>query len=232
MIYPNDANGDALRRMEAQGDDLTRPRDIDFSVAFADARSAQRFAAHFRALGYEVSAEPTETDQDFSWDVVVVQHMVPSYHGITKFENLLQSVASALGGHNDGWGCFSGNTSGVQNSEADIDEIIEGHEIRNETLRKTLLAKGIDLGEPRVIECHFWVWSEENAASLGEDLIRQGFEILVGGRADSVKDPKLWNVEAAIKQSIELTLRREFTDELVRTAARHLGKYDGWGTSL
>lgn len=93
--------------MEAQGDDLTRPRNIDFTVAFADARSAEQFAGHFRALGYEVSVGPTETDQESSWDVVVVQHMVPSYDGITDFENLLQSVANAWGGHNEGWGCFS-----------------------------------------------------------------------------------------------------------------------------
>ena len=107
MIYPNDANGDALRRMEAQGDDLTRSRNIDFSVAFADTKSAEQFAAHFRALGHEVSVEPTETDQDFPWDVVVARHMVPSYDQITNFENLLQSVANAWGGRNDGWGCFS-----------------------------------------------------------------------------------------------------------------------------
>jgi hypothetical protein len=107
MVYPNDANGDALRRMEARGDDLTRPRDIDFSVAFADARSAERFAAHFRALGHAVSVEPSETNRDFPWDVVVVQHMAPSHDGITSFENALQSIANAWGGHNDGWGCFS-----------------------------------------------------------------------------------------------------------------------------
>lgn len=107
MIYPNDANGDALRRMEAQGDDLSRPRNIDFTVAFADAISAEQFAQHFRALGHEVSVERTETDPDFPWDAVVVQHMVPSYNGITNFESLLQSVADAWGGHNDGWGCFS-----------------------------------------------------------------------------------------------------------------------------
>jgi hypothetical protein len=110
MSYPNDANGDALRRMEAQGDDLTRPRNIDFTVAFADASSAERFAEHFRALGHTVSVELTESNQDFPWDVVVVQHMVPSYDGITNFENLLQSVADGWGGHNDGWGCFSDPT--------------------------------------------------------------------------------------------------------------------------
>lgn len=107
MIYPNDANGDALRRMEAQGDDLTRPRIVDFTVAFSDRSSAEQFAQHIRALGHEVSVELTETDQNYPWDVVVVQHMVPSYDGIVNFENLLQSVADAWGGHNDGWGCFS-----------------------------------------------------------------------------------------------------------------------------
>lgn len=107
MTYPNDGNGDALRRMQAQGDDLTRARNIDFTVAFADASSAEQFAEHFRTLGYGVSVEVTEPDQDFPWDVIVVQHMVPSYDGITDFEKLLQSVADGWGGHNDGWGCFS-----------------------------------------------------------------------------------------------------------------------------
>ena len=107
MIYPNDVNGDVLRRMEAQGDDLTKPRNIDFTVAFADENSAAQFAEHFRSLGHEVSVEFTETNQDRPWDVVVVQHMVPSHDEITSFENLLQSVADGWGGHNDGWGCFS-----------------------------------------------------------------------------------------------------------------------------
>ena len=107
MLYPNDANGDVLRRMEAQGDDLTKPRNIDFTVVFAEASSAGQFALHFSALGHEVSVEATETNQDFPWHVVVVQDMVPSHDGITNFENLLQSVADGWGGHNDGWGCFS-----------------------------------------------------------------------------------------------------------------------------
>jgi hypothetical protein len=108
MVYPDDANGDVLRRMEANGDDLTRPRNIDFTVVFADENSAEQFAKHFRALGHEVSVKETGTEQDFPWDVVVVQHMLPSYHGISNFENLMQSVADGWGGHNNGWGCFSG----------------------------------------------------------------------------------------------------------------------------
>ena len=65
MVHPNDVSGDALRRMEAQGDDLTKPRNVDFTVAFADASSAEQFAEHFRALGHEVSVEMTATNQDF-----------------------------------------------------------------------------------------------------------------------------------------------------------------------
>lgn len=107
MIHPNDANGDVLRRMEARGDDLTKPRNIDFSVVFVDGNSAEQFAQHFRALGHEVSVELTGTKQDFPWDVTVVHHMVPSHEGITRFEYQLQFVADNWGGHNDGWGCFS-----------------------------------------------------------------------------------------------------------------------------
>jgi hypothetical protein len=54
MLLPDDENGDVLRRMVAKGDDLTRPRNIDFSVLFADEGSAEKFAEHFRSLGYQV----------------------------------------------------------------------------------------------------------------------------------------------------------------------------------
>lgn len=108
MPFPEDANGDVLRRMEARGDDLTRPRNIDFAVVFTDETSAERFAENFRKLGHEVSVKNASADQSHSWDVIVVRHMVPCHEEINNFENLLQSVAERWGGQNDGWGCFSG----------------------------------------------------------------------------------------------------------------------------
>ena len=107
MNYPNDANGDALRRMEEAGDDLTRPRNIDFTVVFTNADAAEKFANHFRVLGYTASVEFTETNKGFPWDVVIVKHMLPTHEGIGTFEDLLQHVASSFGGQNDGWGCLS-----------------------------------------------------------------------------------------------------------------------------
>lgn len=107
MIYPEDANGIVLRRIAAQGKDLTKARNIDFTVIFAQGRSAEQFAEHFHELGYAVSVEETEPERDFPWNVIVVKHMVPTYEGITDFENELQSVADRWEGHNDGWGFFS-----------------------------------------------------------------------------------------------------------------------------
>ena len=117
-------------------------------------------------------------------------------------------------------------------SESELEKVIEGHESRNAALRQTLVQRGVDFREPRTIECHFWTWSEKDAADLAQDLLRLGFKILVQRSAASSNDPSLWNVEAAIEQSIDLTMRREFTDELARAAANHYGRYDGWGTRL
>lgn len=117
-------------------------------------------------------------------------------------------------------------------NESQIEEAISGHEARNAALRLVFVEKGVDLGEARQVECHFWTWNKEDAARLCEALVERGFLILSTGPSASSNDPFLWNVEAGVKQSIELTLRREFTDELVRIAAEHSGRYDGWGTCV
>lgn len=117
-------------------------------------------------------------------------------------------------------------------SESQIEEAISAHEARNAALRYSFTEKAVDFGEARLVECHFWTWSKEDAAGLAKALQDRGFLILSQRFAASSTDPSTWNVEAGIKQSIELTLRREFTDELVRVAAAHFGQYDGWGTGI
>ncbi len=107
MIYPNDDNGDVLRRMEAKGADLTKPRNVDFTVVFPEETAAKRFAEHFRGQGYSVSVEFAETVKELPWDVVVVKYMALFHQGIGDFEAVLQEVAASLGGRNDGWGCFT-----------------------------------------------------------------------------------------------------------------------------
>ena len=107
MNYPNDANDETLRRMRAQGDNLSRPRNIDFTIVFPDEHSAGQFAKHFQALGYTTSVHFMGTGRDLPWDVIVVKHMVPLHGEIGNFESLLENIAEPYGGYNDGWGCFS-----------------------------------------------------------------------------------------------------------------------------
>jgi hypothetical protein len=107
MFIPEDDNGDVLRRLAANGDDLTRSRNIDFTVVFPDEGSAKQFAEHFRALGYAASSELSEVRSDLPWDVVVTRNMIPSHRAIGEFEDLLQEIADRFGGLNDGWGCLS-----------------------------------------------------------------------------------------------------------------------------
>jgi hypothetical protein len=41
---PGDVNGDVLRRLVADGDNLSVPRTLDFQIIFPDEKSATRFA--------------------------------------------------------------------------------------------------------------------------------------------------------------------------------------------
>ena len=104
--FPNDENGDALRRMQENGDDLGKPRDIDFTLVFPDQTSAEAFARVVSEMGLNVSTEKTECAPELPWDVTVVKHMMPSHAGISELEETLQLYASKFGGRNDGWGCL------------------------------------------------------------------------------------------------------------------------------
>jgi len=113
-----------------------------------------------------------------------------------------------------------------------LSEAISGHDARNAALRRLLIEKKVNLIEPRLIECHFWTWSEEDAIDLGRTLESRGFTVLVRRSAARPDDPDLWNLEAAVTQSAEVASSHEFTEQLVRVADFHHGRYDGWGTSI
>lgn len=78
--------------MHEAGDDLTRPRGVDFTVVFPTENVAEQFAQHFRTLGYAASVEFAETVEGFPWDVVVVSHMEPSHSEIGRFEETAYGV--------------------------------------------------------------------------------------------------------------------------------------------
>lgn len=106
-IFPDDQTGDALRHIKEQGDDLSVPRDVDFSVVFPDEYSAQCFIEivkpHFKKMRYS----KTETSQPVTWDVTATRFMSLYHQDITQTEQFLEDAAADFGGENDGWGCFN-----------------------------------------------------------------------------------------------------------------------------
>jgi hypothetical protein len=104
--YPDDDNGNVLRGMLADGDDLSQPRDIGFTVVLPTSDAVQEFGSRFYNLGLQVKAKKSGTVPELPWDVTVTVNMLPSYEGITEFEQKLEKVAAPLGGRNDGWACF------------------------------------------------------------------------------------------------------------------------------
>src|SRR4051812_48205678 len=93
--FPNDDNGDVL---QGNGDDLTKPRDIDFTVVFPSQLLAEEFAGQFRQMGHRVSVRETKCVAELPWDAIVVNHMLPSHNEISDFESTLETLASTLGG--------------------------------------------------------------------------------------------------------------------------------------
>lgn len=103
---PDDDNGVVLRRMQVHGDNLSRPRIIDFSVVFPNEESAKKLAALFNDRGCITKVRRSEVVSDLPWDVTVSRYMVPNHQDITTFEDELATAAAAWDGRNDGWGCF------------------------------------------------------------------------------------------------------------------------------
>lgn len=105
--FPDDENGDVLRRTERNGDDLNISRDVNFSVVFPSEAEAAQFVANIRGLGLRASMEKSNCVPELPWDVTVTKHMIPAHAEITRLEEMLEDAAGPLGGRNDGWGCFS-----------------------------------------------------------------------------------------------------------------------------
>ena len=104
-IYPNDADGDALRRVAARSD-MSRPMSIDFMVAVPDESAGRAVAEGARVAGFETTLECDEDSR--SWTCYCTRTMLATYEGIIAAQSELDLLARSVGGYADGWGT-SGN---------------------------------------------------------------------------------------------------------------------------
>jgi hypothetical protein len=101
QTFPNDPNGHVLRQMQTTGDNLEKPRDIDFEHIFEKEADARQFAEAVRRLGYKKVSIRFSEERNM-WDVSIVVFMMPT-HAETK----LDTIAREFCGRADGWGCMA-----------------------------------------------------------------------------------------------------------------------------
>ncbi|MBI2512525.1 MAG: ribonuclease E inhibitor RraB [Opitutae bacterium] len=102
---PDDENGAVLRRMLENGDDLTKPRMVDFNHVFKDEKDARLFSDAVKEMRIG-EPEVAWEEEDHQWNVIVCIFMKPEHAPITSIEKRLDTIASDFHGHADGWGCM------------------------------------------------------------------------------------------------------------------------------
>jgi hypothetical protein len=105
--FPDDENGDVLRRMAAAGVDLVSPRVLDFEHCFPDEQSARRFYDAVSGTVLEARLIRPDPAEGTGWEVQCRQRMTPTHAAITETETRLATVANRFGGYPDGWGSMS-----------------------------------------------------------------------------------------------------------------------------
>jgi len=115
--YPDDADGEVLAELAAQGVDMSQPLDFEFHVAAPDEASGDAIVQALTQAGYDAhveydEGEPDEDgqidpdDEEFgpSWTVFANVRMVPDYHEVVRIQTDLDRIARPYGGNCDGWG--------------------------------------------------------------------------------------------------------------------------------
>ena len=103
--FPNDTNGAVLRRMFDGGDDLSKPRTLDFCFIFSERQLALAFAELVNEREFEVCISYYEARE--MWEAKVRRHMIPTHRDITALESELAARAASVRGKADGWGCMA-----------------------------------------------------------------------------------------------------------------------------
>ena len=103
--FPEDDNGEVLWSFVCQGDNLTVPREIDFSVIFPSEEAAIEFAVTCLRSDFKVELGEQEepSDDGLNWEVTVYTHAIPAHADISRLEAALGEEAAKSGGRNSGW---------------------------------------------------------------------------------------------------------------------------------
>jgi hypothetical protein len=101
--FPNDADGDALRRV-AERSDMSQPMDIDFAINVPNQARGEEMAQLASQRGYATIVECDALG--LRWTCYCTKRMVLTYEAVVAAQKELNELSEPLGGHSDGWGTF------------------------------------------------------------------------------------------------------------------------------
>ena len=107
MSYPENANGDVLRRMEESGFDFSVEHVVDFFAVFATEAEADQIARLYLAdhkAGDTFKNIETRPRDEGGIELTLSKQMLVTYERITAFEHKLAERMSTVEGAMDGWG--------------------------------------------------------------------------------------------------------------------------------
>ena len=111
--YPDDLDGQVLRSIAEDGNDMTKPMEVELHVAAPSEEVADAIADAAEQLGYEPhvffdDGEDAEEDEEIidQWTCTCVKVMLLQYDAIMAAQAELDELAKPLGGYADGWGTF------------------------------------------------------------------------------------------------------------------------------
>ena len=105
--YPDDANGDVFRSLEAQNFDFTKEYPVEFFAVFATEEEAEEIALLYVADckdGDKLENIETRPYDKGGMELELVKIILPTYENVVAFESKLQKRVSKVDGYLDGWG--------------------------------------------------------------------------------------------------------------------------------
>ena len=118
---PQDIDGEVIRFIAEDGNDLSKPMEVDFHVAAPTEDTAEKIADEAEKLGYAVwvefddgSEEELEEPVTEPWTCTCQKKMLLEYDAVIQAQKELDDLAKPHGGYSDGWGTMGNADRGEE----------------------------------------------------------------------------------------------------------------------
>jgi Regulator of ribonuclease activity B len=101
IYYPDDDDGDALRRVAEHGADMSRPMKIEFSINVPDVERAHSLAEGIAAQGY--IPDIFVDDESGSVSIYCAKTMLATHEGVVAAQSELNELCVQFGAECDDW---------------------------------------------------------------------------------------------------------------------------------